>query len=108
FELADAQNGRLGLIDNDRRGDQASAHAVVRNGKGPPSDIRRGEPTLPRADHQVIQTLRGGKKVARLDITENGNHEPTTLLFQCRRYTNVDGIKDLESRIRPTAVSFRH
>ena len=55
FNFAHTEDGRLGLIDDDGGGDQATGNTVVGDGKGAATHIRRGQLALTCTRGQVCQ-----------------------------------------------------
>src|SRR5437870_11006162 len=66
----DAQNGRLGLIDN-WRGEQAAADAVVSDREGAALSLIRLEPARSRARGEIIDCARQAQYVFLVGIAHN-------------------------------------
>src|ERR1700722_62375 len=106
LELSDPQDSRLRLVDDDGCGNEAAAHAMVRDGEGSPTDISGNETPLPSTGNEVVQTLRRPEEIKRLHVAENGHDQATCL--QRRSHSNVNGIEDFQSAVGPTAVGLGH
>jgi hypothetical protein len=59
LELADPEDRRLRLVDDDRCGEEAAAHAVIGDREGAAPHIRRRQFAGARALHEIIQSARG-------------------------------------------------
>src|SRR6185369_8826247 len=71
FDLADAQNRRLRLVDDDRRGKQAAADAVVGNGERAAPHIRGSQAILARFLDLLAERARDAKQVQRGHIANH-------------------------------------
>ena len=58
FDLADAEDRHLRLIDDDGRREQASADAVIRDGEGAAAHLLRPQPAGTRGAHELAEARR--------------------------------------------------
>src|SRR3974390_476506 len=75
FDFSDPEDGHLWLVDDDRRCEQTSANAVIRDRKGAAAHVRGRELAGTRIVDQAIETLCDVEQGKGLGAVYHGNDE---------------------------------
>ncbi len=76
LELADAEDRRLRLVDDDRRRKQAAAHAVVRDRERAALRSAGVSASVARLFDEGAERARDAREVERARVADDGNDEP--------------------------------
>src|SRR5436190_14711085 len=107
FELADAEDGGLPLMEDDRRGEQRTRNAVVGDGEATAGNVGAIEPALAGAAGEVIELRADLFEIERRSVLHYRNDE--TLFAERRADPDVDRRGDGDPVLLPAAVNrWRH
>ncbi len=106
FELADAENCRLCLIDHDGRGEQAAGGAVIGECERAAVQVRGRQLLRTCARDEIIETTRDVKEIAGFDPAQYRYDESAAA--ERGGDAHIDRVVDLQRILAPAAIRFRH